>query len=249
MQDDRARLERTAVVLAAGFGSRLAQGFQRASLKPLTPVAGVPLVERTVRSLKLGGCTRVVIVLGYEAAAIRASIERQLTLPLPVEFVDNPHYELKNGVSVLAARDHVGQQFVVTMADHVFGPEVMARAAAHRAPPDTASLLVDHKLAQIFDMDDATKVLEQDGKIAQIGKHLEQFNCVDTGLFVCTRALFGALDSVYRRQGDVSLSEGVGVLCESGRMQAVDIGEGFWQDIDTPEMLAHAERCLHEREA
>ena len=56
-------------------------------------------------------------------------------------------------------------------------------------------------------MDDATKVLAQDGKIMRIGKRLEVFNCVDTGLFVCTRALFDALDQVQQSRSDASLSE------------------------------------------
>jgi choline kinase len=138
----------------------------------------------------------------------------------------------------------VGEQFVLTMADHVFGAEVMRLAGAHRPPAGGASLLVDYKPQSIFDMDDATKVLEKDGKIARIGKDLATFNCVDTGLFVCTRALLDALREVYESQGDASLSDGVQRLARDGRMTVVDVGAGFWQDIDTKEMLEHAERML-----
>src|SRR5690606_32944152 len=107
-----------------------------------------------------------------------------------------------------------------------------------------AALLVDYKLGSIFDMDDATKVLAHEGRIASIGKAITEFNCVDTGVFVCTRALLDAIESVYARRGDASLSEGVAALASRGEMFAVDVGDGFWQDVDTPEMLAHAERVL-----
>jgi 1L-myo-inositol 1-phosphate cytidylyltransferase len=241
--------DRTGVVLAAGLGSRLAGASEQTSLKPLTPVGGVPLFQRTVRGLKLAGCSEIVVVLGFEADAIRQSIEASPAPAVPLHFVVNDRYQLANGISVLTAQEHVGECFVLTMADHVFGDEVMTLAAAHAPPEDGASLLVDYKLASIFDLDDATKVLAQDGKLVRIGKQIEVFNCVDTGLFVCTRALFDALREVHNSRGDASLSEGVQRLAQSGRMSVVDIGDGFWQDIDTKEMLYHAERMLAQRAA
>ena len=235
---------RKGVILAAGFGSRLQDGSAKPVLKPLTRVDGVPLFERTIQSLALAGCDGAVVVLGFEAEAVRAAIEAELCSPIPIQFVVNDQYELANGVSVLKARAHVGCEFVLTMADHVFGPEVMEVAAGRRPPAEGATLLVDYKLDSIFDMDDATKVLEQDGRIASIGKQIAQFNCVDTGLFLCTTALMDALSETYAERGDASLSDGVGRLAASGRMHVADIGNGFWQDIDTPEMLQYAERVL-----
>ena len=59
-------MDTTAVLLAAGEGSRLGQG-----PKALLPFRGGLLVEHCVAELFRGGCTRVVVVLGAGAAAIR----------------------------------------------------------------------------------------------------------------------------------------------------------------------------------
>ena len=237
---------RTAVVLAAGFGSRLEGVSDDTSLKPLTPVAGVPLVQRTLRSLEVAGCERIVIVLGHGAADVRAAAESVHSGDADLCFVVNAHYDLANGVSVLAARSEIDGPFLLTMADHVFSDDVMRLAGSHAPPTDGATLLVDYDIAGVFDLDDATKVQEEDGRIAAIGKQLADYNCIDTGLFVCTEALIDALADVFDQRGDASLSDGVQHLAAAGRMTVLPIGGGFWQDVDTPEMLAEAERRLSE---
>ncbi|MDX1739670.1 MAG: NTP transferase domain-containing protein [Rhodothermales bacterium] len=239
---------RAGVILAAGLGSRLAEGRDDAILKPLTPVAGIPLIVRTLESLRVAGCTRAVIVLGYRAENLEAEIRDIYQGPLDIEFVYNPHFEKSNGLSVTAARDAIGgSDFVLVMADHVLGDDLMAVAADTTPPADGAALLVDYKLDTVFDMDDATKVLSRGDQIVSIGKHIQEYNCIDTGVFVCTTGLIDALDEVYAEEYDASLSEGVQVLGEKGRMLAVNIGASFWQDVDTPEMLAHAEEVLRAR--
>ena len=235
---------RTGVVLAAGFGSRL-QSDTGPSLKPLTEVGGVPLLLRTFRSLEAAGCSRIVVVVGHGADEVRAAAEAMAAqIEAEVVTVENPRYDLSNGVSVLAARPEAPGAFVLTMADHVFGDEAMRRAAGHHPPLNGATLLVDYDIDGVFDLDDATKVLERDGHIVSIGKQIADYNCIDTGLFVCTPALMDALQRVYDARGDASLSDGVQTLAREGRMDVLDIGGAFWQDVDTPEMLAEAERRL-----
>lgn len=238
---------RAGLVLAAGFGSRLAGAARETDLKPLTPVGGTPLVVRTLRSLERAGCDRAVIVLGYRPDVVRAGIEAAYDGPLPLAFVVNERYEQSNGLSVLAARDHLTDPFVLTMADHVIGDEVMDLAREHTPESGGATLLVDSKLATIFDMDDATKAQVADGRIVAIGKELETYDVVDTGVFVCTAGLLDALAAAEASTSDASLSDGVRQLAEAGRMQALDIGGGWWQDVDTSEMLGQAERVLASR--
>ena len=236
---------RTGVVLAAGFGSRLKGVSSATQLKPLTPVAGRPLLVRTVDSLEKAGCSRVVIVVGYGAAEVEQAFFEAYQGDVEVIFVVNERYDLANGVSVLSARPFVSGDFILTMADHVFADEVMEIARGHCPPLGGATLLVDYKLDSIFDMDDATKVLAtEEGTIQEIGKLIQTFNCVDTGVFVCTQGLMDAIQSTYDGAGDASLSDGVATLSETGRMTVKGIGAAFWQDVDTPEMLAYAEHAL-----
>lgn len=236
---------RTGLILAAGFGSRLAGSTSSTDLKPLTPVNGIPLIFRTIRSLSIAGCDHICIVLGYKSGEIRKEIENNYHGKIPLQFVTNEQYDLKNGVSLLAAAEYLTDTFIMTMADHVFGDCVMKLAGNNKPPDNGATLLVDNKLDSIFDMDDATKVkTDEDGRIISIGKQIANYNCVDTGVFVCTHGLVKSLEDFYQKNGDVSLSEGVQQLAKSGRMYTLDIGDGFWQDVDTPEMLAHAELRL-----
>ena len=239
---------RSGIVLAAGFGSRLAGASDETSLKPLTAVAGEPLLIRTVRTLGVAGCDQVVIVVGHGAEAGQAAFESAYDGPLEVVFAHNARFDLANGVSVLAARPYLKHgEYVLTMADHVIGDEVMELAKAHVLVPGTATLLVDYKLDAIFDMDDATKVQSIDGRIDKIGKQIPTYDCVDCGVFVGSNALMDAIAFFYDAEGDASLSQGVQTLAGRGAMHVLDIGDGFWQDVDTPEMLAHAEQVLASR--
>ncbi|HET6581895.1 MAG TPA: NTP transferase domain-containing protein [Nannocystaceae bacterium] len=234
------------MILAAGLGSRL-RTQDDASVKPLTPVGGVPIVFRALRGLETAGCDRIVVVVGFRAESLVAAITAGAPTRAPITFVDNPRYDLANGVSLLSARPELGDEFVVAMADHVVGDEVMGLAAAHTPAPGGATLLVDRRVDGIFDLDDATKVRTSGTSLVAIGKQLADYDAIDIGVFVCTHGLLDALQAVWDQNGDASLSQGVSALAALGKMSVLEIGDGFWQDVDTPEMLAHTERMLAER--
>ena len=62
-----------AVIIAAGNGSRL-HGYQNGRPKPLLKVGGLHLLERVILSAKKIGISEFVIVIGYQAARIRKTI-------------------------------------------------------------------------------------------------------------------------------------------------------------------------------
>jgi 1L-myo-inositol 1-phosphate cytidylyltransferase len=101
-------------------------------------------------------------------------------------------------------------------------------------------LAVDPKVDCIFDIDDATKVLRARDRIVDIGKEIADYDALDTGMFLCSPALFDDLEAA-SKDGNCSLSDGMLRLAHEGRLRAMEIGDAQWHDVDTPEALAYAD--------
>ena len=227
------------LILAAGNGRRLANVSGELP-KPLVELHGKPLLEHVLLGAQQAGISRFVVVVGYRADAIRSWAAWRRLEGLQITFVENTEYKKDNGISVLKARDAIREPFLLLMSDHVFQPETAAALLEQPITEDGATLAVDYNLDRIFDMDDATKVACTGGHVTNIGKDIRNYNAVDTGMFVCAPAVFDLLESV-KQSGNCSLSQGMRLLASSRRLRAFDIGHGLWQDVDTPEALAHAE--------
>ncbi|MEZ4224956.1 MAG: histidinol-phosphate transaminase [Polyangiaceae bacterium] len=232
-----------AVVLAAGTGSRLGNGSAPAP-KPLRVVQGVPLVVRVLRALQESGIREAVVVVGHRGDEVRTAIESDPTLLLDLHFVDNERYLNKNGVSLLAAREFVDRECVLTMADHLYSPELVRRLLSAELAADTCALAVDYDVERCFDLDDATKVKVDGTRIADIGKEIAHYDAIDTGVFRIGPRLIEELARLDELQGDCSLSEGVCALAERGAFVTVDVGDVRWIDVDTPAALERAEAML-----
>ena len=221
------------LIIAAGHGSRLRAV---SPSKPLTPVAGVPLIERVIRAAVAGGATRFVVATGHEAERLEAFLA---TLPFPIAPVRVADWDLPNGHSVLAGAARIAGDYLLMMSDHLFDPAIVA--ALIDAPPAALLLAVDRDLAgPLLDMDDATKVAADGaGAIVRIGKQLDHFDAIDTGLFRATPKLAEAIGA-----GGGSLSEGVQRLAAAGEAMTLDVTGRFWLDVDDPVALAKAEAVL-----
>lgn len=226
----------TAVVLAAGQGSRLRAS---APLKPLCPVAGVPLIDRALESLAAAGIARAVVVTGYGVDTIEAHLAAR-DWPVAVETARTADWMQPNGVSVLAAADRVADEALLAMCDHIVEPALYARVREAGAG-DGLRLGVDRRLGHGWvDPDDVTCVATEGERIVAIGKGLEPHDCYDVGIFAIGRPLFAALEQL----PVPSLTEGVRLLAADGRARVVDCSDLAWIDVDDASALATAEAWL-----
>ena len=226
------------LILAAGNGTRI-RAISGEFPKPLVDFRGKPIIEHVVQRAHRAGIEKFVIVVGYRSDLIRNWFEGR-SLGVSVTFVENPDYHKANGISVLTAKNAIQGNFLLLMADHLFELETAESLIGQPLAPDEVILAVDSDIDRVFDLDDATKVLTNGDRILDIGKEIPHYNALDTGMFLCSPAVFDRLEAA-TKDGNCSLSDGMRQLAKLRRLRAMEIGEGQWQDLDTPEALAHAQ--------
>lgn len=232
------------LILAAGRGSRISES---GDSKPLLPLAGLPLIERTIAGAHRCGLTEFYVVTGYKGGHVEAFLSNlSQRRRLAITTITNEEWERGNGTSVLSARERIDENFVLLMSDHVFDESIL-RKLLHETPRDDEIILAaDYRVNEnrLVDVNDVTKLLVEDQRIVDIGKGIEKHNAYDTGIFLCSPAIFSALEESLR-DGDGSLTSGVRRLAKKKKAKVFDIEGRYWTDIDTPNDLKKAETLLY----
>lgn len=231
------------LIIAAGKGSRLRQ---KGNSKPLIPLLGVPLIERAIHSALEAGAGDFYVVTGYQGERIDAFLNGlSRRLGIPITTIVNEAWKKENGLSVLKAREYLHEPFLLLMADHLFDPFIARKLMQLPLSDGEIILGIDRDTRNsLVNIEDVTRVKTENGKIRSIGKGLLEFDCFDTGIFLCTPAIFDALERSAGTFGDGTLSGAVRVLATEGRAKAVEINGHFWIDVDDPAAFSRAENIL-----
>lgn len=231
------------LIIIAGKGSRLKS---LSNSKPLATLLDVPLVERVIRSALEAGVDGFYAVVGYRGDQVRAFLaELAEKIDVPVTVIENDDWEKANGLSVLKAKKFLNEPFFLLMGDHLFDSAIARKMIDFPLAENEIVLAVDQNLKNpMVDLDDVTRVMAEEGLIQNIGKGIEEYNCFDTGIFLCNPALFSALEQSSLDFGDDSLSGGVRVMAREGRVRTMPVDGMFWIDIDDPERYRQAESYL-----
>lgn len=230
-----------AVIIAAGYGSRLAS---LSPSKPLTPVCGVPLIEIGIRQAAAAGVTRVVVVTGHRADEVEqflADLSRRLDVEIePVRVAD---WSKPNGYSVMAGASRCAGDYLLMMADHMFDSAILAALLKVGSETRDVTLGIDRQTeSPLIDPEDATWVkTDANGFITAIGKTITEWDAVDCGAFLATPRLAQAIAAAIESGKSGSLSDGMQWLADRGRAATYDIGSAWWMDVDDPRAHTLAE--------
>ena len=186
---------------------------------------------------------RLSLVVGYESERVIADAKQLIPPQLTASFIVNRDWQKQNGISLLAAKDHVTAPFLLTMGDHVFEETIINRLLDN-FDPGLLNIAIDRKVESIVDLDYAIKVQTRGNKVIGIGKNLRNYDAIDTGLFVCPTEIFAYLEQAKSFDGgsDCSLANGIELMAGDDKVRGIDIGAARWHDIDTPRVLEHAEQ-------
>lgn len=231
-----------ALIIAAGKGSRL-ESLSKGQSKPLIKLLGLPLVERVILTAKEAGIVEFIIVIGFLGEKIKEKLGRGNNYGVKITYIENKEWQGGNGVSVLAAKRALSENFILLMADHIFETGILDRLKEIKLDNKECILAIDRAPKEYIDLDDATKVKVEDDRIVDIGKEIENYSGLDSGMFLLSPSIFEALEQSIK-EGDQTLSGGVRILAKSRMMKCFDIGDAFWLDIDTKSSYKKAEKIL-----
>ena len=114
---------RKAVIIAAGFGSRLAP-VTLDTPKPLVKVNGVRIIDTLLDALYAKDIKNITIVVGYKKEQFQQLLEKYPTL----KFIENPIYNESNNISsIFAAKDIIDRCYICEADLVVTNPNVITK--------------------------------------------------------------------------------------------------------------------------
>lgn len=232
------------VILASGQGTRL---LKKGDSKPLIPLIGIPLIERVILTAQRSGISDFFVVTGYNGEKVRDFLdELKQRKNISITHLINDEWEKENGISVLKAKPFMDEKFILLMCDHIFNESILITLQKEIITDDEVLLAVDVNTEnnKFVDIEDVTRVRIEGNRIVDIGKNIDSYNAFDTGIFLCSPAIFTAIEKS-THAGDSSLSGGMRRLAERGKARRYAIRESYWIDVDDEKALKKAERLLY----
>jgi len=235
------------LIIAAGQGSRLSQ---MGDSKPLIPLLGLPLIERTILTAKKSDFSEFCIVTGYNGQKVRDFLDKLgPRRNVKITHVINDDWEKSNAVSVLKAKHALGKEnFLLVMADHLLDKEILQDLKSQPLNNYKVILAADFTTDSnpLIDIEDVTKVLVEKNRIVDIGKNIPDYNAYDTGTFLCSPAIFPAIEKSIAHH-DSSLSGAIKVLAQEKQVSVLDIQGKFWLDVDDEAAIKKVQQQMIKR--
>jgi len=221
-----------AVILAAGQGTRMGP-LTESTPKPMLPVAGRPLVAHVADAAVDAGASELVIVVGYEAEAVR-SFFGETYRGVPVTFAVQ---ETQAGTAdaVRAARPELEGAFAVLNGDNLYDPAAIERLF------ESAPSLATH---EVTDPSNYGVVSVADGAVVDIVEKPAEppTNLANTGAYVFPEAAIEWLDVPESDRGEYEITDVVARMIAEHEVTPVALSR--WRDVGRPWELLEANETL-----
>lgn len=240
----------TAVILAAGYGSRL-RPLTSQMHKTMVPVAGERIVDRIMGSLQLAQVASAVVVLGYRSGEVREYLESRYASLIRLIFVENPDYATTNNIhSLELALESVDEDFLLIECDLFFETELLrdliaypwpnvALAARYRTGMDGTVLSADTGgvVEGVFPTYAQGPNFDFSGKF----KTLNIYKFSGDFLRHRLRSLVEYYTRTHSTNNYYEVVLGIVIYLRSAEIRILDVSERRWAEIDDINDLAKAE--------
>ena len=220
---------RTAVVLAAGEGTRLRPLTQNRP-KPMLPAGNRPILEHVLDALVDAGMERLVLVVGYRRERVQEHFGPSYR-DVPLTYVRQDK-QLGSGHALLQARDAVDGRTIVVNGDRLIEHDSVTAVAEtfDEGAADAALAVIERHDASKYGV-----VSLHDRDVADIVEKPDsgEYRLINAGIYAFGDDIFEAIEATRRDDGELALTETIARLVDSGRVRGVHI-DGLWVDATYP---------------
>ena len=232
-----------AIVFAAGKGVRL-EPLTLNRPKHLIPVAGAPLIEHTLRSIKSAGIEDVLMVVHHMKEAIASYLGDGSRLGLRIEYVDQGGI-FGTGDALKLGESFVGNgPFLVIYGDLAFHPRIL-NAMVSSFKKGSSGIIAGVDLEEV----------KEYGVMETKGAHLKRIlekpqnggaGTINGGIYVLTPEIFElAAKTPKSSRGEVELTTTINMAIErGGTFDVYHIGPDEWVDVGRPWNVLEANKVL-----
>ena len=219
----------TAVVLAAGEGSRL-RPLTRNRPKPMLPAASRPIIEHVLDALVETGVEKLILVVGYGRDRVQNHFGPTYR-NRPITYVRQDK-QLGTGHALLEAAEAVEGSMLVVNGDTLIDPTIVADVADGFASSETSATLA---VLDGPNPKDYGAVAVDGGTITDLVEKPdgEKYRLINAGVYAFEPSIFKTIESTPRKRGELSLPDALSGWIESGDVSAVET-DGTWVDATYP---------------
>lgn len=233
-----------ALILAAGFGSRLAPITDTVP-KSLVPVNGKPILFKQIENLLENGITDITVVSGYKGDVLEKAVKERFPKVTVIESVD--YATTNNMYSAYLGLQEIGiGEFLMMNADVFYDSSVIKALLQCSAPNAIVTDIGNYN-------EESMKVIEKDGKLVNIAKTITKEDALGSSIDVYkfdkqgAQAFFNACKAYIEEKkelkmwSEVALNDVLSIVV----FKACPL-VGRWFEIDNHDDLAAAEKLFRD---
>ncbi|MDO5292790.1 MAG: phosphocholine cytidylyltransferase family protein [bacterium] len=164
-----------ALILAAGFGSRLTPITNKCP-KSMVPVNGTPILFKQIDNLLENDITDITVICGYLGDLLRHAVERRYPM---VKVVESKNYATTNNMysAYIARGEMEGYPFLMMNADVFFDSSVLKALVNEKQENAIVTDVGTY-------MEESMKVAEAEGRLVEISKEIPREKAFGTSIDV-----------------------------------------------------------------
>ena len=223
-----------AIILSAGEGSRM-RPLTLTKPKTMLPVAGKPIIQYNIESLRDNGITDILLIVRYKEEMVRDYFGDGSDFGVDITYKTQRDF-LGTADAISYGEDFIEDSVIVLNGDIILDNEIIGEIIEkyNQMKPDTLMVLTE------VDNPSAFGVVEiKDGKVKNIvekpKKGEEPSNLVNTGIYIFNKDIFEKIKKTeLSERGEYEITDSLSMQIEDGKEVVGHKTNKDWIDVGRP---------------